>query len=126
MKVHIKLEEEESKDEIDNLTRSLRDDLLNLDVEEVHLLYEKPPPGSKALDGVAVGSMIVDFVGGVAIQQITQTIQAWTQRNENRSITLETADGDKIDVKGLSAKDQQKIIDAWVMRQMQKMSGENE
>ena len=32
----------------------------------------------------------------------------------------------KIDVKGISAKDQQKIIDAWIMRQMQKMSVKNE
>jgi hypothetical protein len=126
LKVHIKPDKEDDKQEIDSLTRSLQDDLSNLDVEEVHLLYEKPRPGSKALDGVAVGSMIVDFVAGGAISQITQTIQAWTQRNENRSITIETADGDKIDVKGLSAKDQQKIIDAWVMRQMQKMGAADE
>jgi hypothetical protein len=36
------------------------------------------------------------------------------------------ADGERIDVKGISAKDQQRIIDAWVMRQMQKMSAKNE
>jgi hypothetical protein len=124
IKVNIKPEEgqkEGDKQEIDSLSRSLRDDLLNLDVEEVHLLYEKPPSGSKAFDGVALGSMVVDFVGGGAVKEVTQTVQAWIQRNENRSITIETPDGDKIDVKGISGKDQQKIIDAWVMRQMQKM-----
>jgi hypothetical protein len=129
MKLHIKKEEgenEDDKQEIDSLTRSLRDDLLNLDVEEVHLLHEKPPPGSKAFDGVAIGSMMIDFVSGGAIKQITQTVQAWIQRNENRSITLEMADGEKIDVKGISAKDQQKIIEAWVMRQTQKMNTKNE
>jgi hypothetical protein len=35
-------------------------------------------------------------------------------------------DGDKIDVKGISSKDQGKIIDAWVSRQMQKMNVKNE
>jgi hypothetical protein len=121
LKIHIRPEKEDDKQEIDSLSRILQDDLLNLDVEEVHLLYEHPSPGSKALDGVAIGSMVVDFVGGGAIKEVTQTIQAWITRNENRSITIEAPDGDKIDVKGVSAKDQQKIIDAWVMSQMQKM-----
>jgi hypothetical protein len=62
MKVHIKPEREDDKNEIDSLTRNLRHDLLNLNVEDVHLLNEKPPPGSNALDGVALGSMVVDFV----------------------------------------------------------------
>jgi hypothetical protein len=124
MKVHIKQERDEDKQEIDSLTRNLRDDLLNLDVEDVHLLYEKPPHGSKALDGIALGSMVVDFVSGGAIKEVTQTVQRRIQRNENRSITIEMPDGERIDVKGISGRDQGKIIDAWVMRQMQKMKYE--
>lgn len=126
MKVHIKQEEDDDKQEIDSLSRSLRDDLSNLNVEDVHLLHEKAPPDSKALDGVAIGSMVVDFISGGAIKEITQTVQAWIQRNENRTITIEMADGEKIDVKGISGRDQQKIIDAWVMRQTEKMSVKNE
>jgi hypothetical protein len=125
LKVQIKPEEADDKQEIDSLSRNLRGDLLHLDVEDVQLLYEKPPSGSRALDGVALGSMVVDIVSGGAIKEVTQTVQAWIQRNENRSITLEI-DGDKIDVKGISGKDQGKIIDAWVMRQMQKMNVKNE
>lgn len=126
MKIHIRPEKEDDKQEIDSLSRNLRDDLSNLDIDEVLLLYEKPPPGSRALDGVALGSMVVDFVGGSAIKEVTKTVQAWIQRNENRSITIEAPDGDRIDVKGISAGDQQKIIDAWVMRQMRKMNEKNE
>jgi hypothetical protein len=126
MKVQIKPEKADDKQEIDSLTRDVREDLLNLDVEDVHLLYEKPPPGSKAFDGVAIGSMIVDFVSSGAIKEVTQTVQRWIERNENRSITIEMPDGDKIDVKGISGKDQGKIIDAWVTRQMQKMNAKNE
>ncbi len=129
IKVHIKPEEQDDKQEIDSLAHSLRDDLLNLDVEEVHLLHEKAPlpAGSKGVEGAtAIGSMIVDFVSGNIIKEVTQTVQAWIRRNENRAITIEMADGDKIDVKGISSKDQQRIIDAWVMRQMQKMMSERE
>ena len=122
----IKPEKEDDKQEMDGLSRSLQDDLSKLDVENIRLFYEKPPRDSKAFEGVAIGSLIVDFVSGRAIKEITQTIQAWIRRNENRSITLEMVDGDKIDVKGISAKDQQKIIDAWIIRQMQKMSVRNE
>jgi hypothetical protein len=126
LKVNIKPEKEDDKQEIDSLSRNLRDDLLHLNVEEVHLLYEKPPPGSRALDGVAIGSMIIDFVSGGAIKEISQTVQAWIQRNENRSITMEMPDGEKIDVKGISGKDQGKMIDAWVKRQMQRMNVKSE
>jgi hypothetical protein len=126
LKVHIKGGNEDDKQEIDSLSRSLQDDLSHLKVEDVYLLYEKPPPDSKAFDGVALGSMVVDFVGGGAIKEVTQTVQAWITRNENRSITIEMTDGERIDVKGISGKDQQKIIDAWVMRQMQKMNVNNE
>jgi hypothetical protein len=121
MKINIKAKEDDDKQEIESLSRSLRDDLSNLDVEEVHLSYEKPPPDSKAVEGAALGSMLVDFSGGTAIKQVTQTAQAWIQRNENCGIIIEMGDGEKIEVKGISGKDQQKIIDAWVMRQMQKM-----
>ena len=124
LKVHIKPEEDDDRQEIDSLTRNLRDDLSNLNhVEDVQLAYEKPPPDSKAFDGVALGSMVVDIVGGGAIKEVTQTVQRWIERNENRSITIEGPDGSKIDVKGVSAKDQQKMIDTWIMLQMQKMMG---
>lgn len=126
LKVHIKQEEGDDKQEIDNLSRNLRDDLSQLDIEEVQLLYEKPPSDSKAFDGLALGSMVVDFVGGGAVKEVTQTVQRWIERNENRSITIEAPDGSKIDVKGISAKDQQKMIDTWVMLQMQKMSVKDE
>jgi len=126
LKIYIAQEDQDDKQDIDNLSHSLRNELLNLDVEDVHLLYEKPPPDSKAFDGVAIGSMVVDFVGGVAIREITHAVQAWIQRNENRSITIEMSDGEKIDVKGISAKGQQKMVDAWVLHQMQKMSVKNE
>lgn len=125
LKLQIDKREEDDAEEMEDLSRSLRDDLSNLDVvKEVTLATENPPSGSKALDGVALGSMIVDFATGGAVKQVAETVQMWIKRNENRSIALEM-DGDKIDVKGASGKDQQKIIDAWVMRQMQKMSATN-
>jgi hypothetical protein len=128
LKVHINPEEgNDDKQEIDSLSRNLRDDLSNLNqVEDVQLSYEKPPSDSKAFDGVALGSMAVDIMSGGAIREVTQTVQRWIERNENRSITIEAPDGSKIDVKGISGKDQQKMIDAWIMIQMQKMSMKSE
>ncbi len=121
--VYIKAEEGKDKQEIDSLAHSLRDDLLNLEVEEVHLLHEKAPPpaGSKGVEKAAIGSMIVDSINGSIIKEVTQTVQAWIKPNENCAITIEMADGQKRDVKGISSRDQQKIIDAWVMHQIQKM-----
>jgi hypothetical protein len=86
------------------LTRSLRDDLLNWDVEKVYLFYEMPLPGSRAQDGVAIGSIIIDFVGSEAIEEVTQTVQTWIQHIENLAITTRAADGEKIDVKDISTK----------------------
>jgi hypothetical protein len=127
LKVHIKPEKEDDKQEIDSLSRNLRDDLSNLDqVEDVQLSYEKPPPDSRALDGVTLGSMVIDIVGGKAVEHITQTVQRWIERNENRTVTIVGADGQKIELKGVSGKDQGKVIDAWVTSQKQKMNVKNE
>lgn len=69
--------------------------------------------------------MIVDIISGGAIKEVTQTVQRWIQRNENRSITIEM-DDEKIDVTDISDKDQGKIIDSWVRLRMQKMNVNNE
>lgn len=96
------------------------DSLIRKGVEDVHLLYQRPAPDSKAFDGVAFGSLIVDFFSGGIIEEVTQTTQAWVARNENRRIIIVMTDGDKIGVIGGSAKDQQKVIDTWIMCQIQR------
>jgi hypothetical protein len=80
MKVHIKPARGDDINETDSLTRSLQDDLSNLDVEKITLITETPPPDSKAFGGAAIGSMIVDFATGGTVKQITQTVQAWIKK----------------------------------------------
>jgi hypothetical protein len=127
MKVDIRPEEggqedddDDDKQKMDNLNSSLLDDLLNLDVWDLHLFIRKPQPGSKSLDAIAVGSRVVDF-SSRATREIIQTVQPWVPR-ENSSITNEMTSSQKIDVKGISAKDHSKIADAWIIRQTKKMT----
>jgi hypothetical protein len=64
-------------DELDRLARQLRDQLLELDVEDVQPLHEgAAPPGSKAVDPAAVGALVVTLAP-TAIQSVLGLLQSW-------------------------------------------------
>jgi len=46
---------------------------------------------------------------------LIEAIKAWLTRHERYTISLEIA-GDKLEVTGLSSKEQQRLIDLWVGR----------
>lgn len=64
-------------EELDLLTRQLRDQLLQLDVEDVRpLTGGVAPPGSKAGDPAAIGSLVVTLAPA-AIQGVIGLLQGW-------------------------------------------------
>jgi hypothetical protein len=99
------------------LTRQLREDLLELDVETVDLVRAgKAPEGAKAGDPVTWGALLVALVasGGV-LTTLVNTLQSWLTRHERRSVILEI-DGDKLEVTGVSSEEQQRLVNTWLSR----------
>lgn len=104
-------------EELEELTRRLREELMELDVEAVDLVrVGETPKRAKAGDPVAWGTLLVTLAasGGV-LTTLINTLHAWLTRHERRSVTLEI-DGDRLEVTGISSEEQQRLINAWVSR----------
>ena len=101
-------------EERDELTRALRDELLELDVESVDRPETPAPDGTRAVGAVELGTLLVTFGQG-ALGLVTSTIARWVQRRGGRNVTLEL-DGDRIELTGVSADDQRRLIETFVAR----------
>lgn len=108
--------EETDAEEMEALTQQLYRDLLELeDVESVDLVRAgKQPERAKVSDPISWGTVLVtSLAAGGVITTLINAIQSWLTRNERRSITVEI-DGDKLQITGISSKEQQQIINAWI------------
>lgn len=81
--------------ELDLLTRHLRSEIQELDVESVDLLKDKTTPaGAKAVDPVTLGALAVVVLPAV-VPKLVEFLQSWTMRKENRTVKIKTQIGDR-------------------------------
>lgn len=84
-------------DELDRVTRQLRSDLAELNVESVEFPHStNVPAGAKSAEAVALGSLAVAVLP-VAIPKVIEFLRDWLMRGENRTLKL------KLQVGGNSA-----------------------
>ena len=113
-------------EELERLSHNLRDELNELDViEKVDLITkegEQAPKGSKSGGDVAVlGSLLVTLGGSLAsnvIPSLANTLQSWITRQDRHTISLEIG-GDKLQLTGVSDKQQEKLIDVWISKHIE-------
>jgi hypothetical protein len=107
------------EEELADLTRQLREEVLELDVDAVDLVRSgETPERAKSGDPVAWGNLMVTLVtSGAALVTLISTLQAWLKPHQRRncSVSLEI-DGDKLEVTGISSEEQQYLIDSWLRR----------
>lgn len=138
--VHILIEEGDGSREVaaDNLSRSLRDDLSNLDSEVLPL--EEPAADffesvrydfdEGRLNGIDARRMFIlivkiniHYTSDHGNKKIEQTIRKWVQRNKRnkiRAVVIEFPNTLVIEVKGISS-------NRWgLMRQLEKIRGRND
>jgi hypothetical protein len=102
--------------ELDELTRRLRQQLLELDVRTVEPVRKPSPPGTRAVDAVALGSLVVTLARSPdLLKGVVGVIQNWLASSRARTIELQIA-GDSLKVGGLSADEQRQLIDLFVER----------
>ena len=106
-----------SDEEVDRLTGRLREELLELDVDDVRRAAAgEAPEGARAVDPEALGHLLVTVATAPAtLRAVVGTVRAWLARSAARSVRLEL-DGDVIEVTGVSSADQQRLIDVWIER----------
>jgi uncharacterized protein YidB (DUF937 family) len=103
-------------EEVAEATAQLRRELLELDVDSVKVPEGgPPPPGSKAAEVLAIGSLIVTLVKSTGLGAVVHTIQSWISRQQQRSVKL-AIDGDTLEVTGVSSDEQRRLIDEWIAR----------
>jgi hypothetical protein len=115
------------QEELERITHNLQDDLDELDeIEKVDIVRkegEQAPEGSKAGgDIVTLGSLLLTLgtsAASTAVPNLVNALQSWLSRNDKRKISLEIG-GDKMEVTGISDKEQQRLVDAWISHHMEK------
>lgn len=87
--------------DVDDLTRLLREELQELEVEAVEpVVAGETPAGAKAGDPVtALGTLVVTATfSTVMLRAVVQVARAWLERSGQRGITVETKDGDRLEI----------------------------
>lgn len=104
---------------LDALTRFLRQELIQLDVDDVTAFpADEPPLGARGLDAVMVGGLLVDL-GSAAqgLSAVVSAVRAWLTRGgrTHRSVRLELG-GDVLELSDASAADQDQLIRLFISR----------
>jgi hypothetical protein len=110
-------EEHADEQRREDLARSLRDELLYLDVDDVRPVRDgEPPPGSRGIDVAQVGALVVSFDGAIhAVATVVATIRSWLgSTHEGRSVELTV--GDKTLKLSSASKEQQEQLIQEFMR----------
>jgi hypothetical protein len=104
-------------EELDELALRLRRELLELDVESVQLARGgEPPPGARAVGVLSIGTLIVTLAHAPGLLvAVVDLVQAWLSGHGGRSVKL-ALDGDVLEVRGISSKQQRELIASWVAR----------
>ena len=110
---------EADAEELEQLTRQLRAELLELDVTAVDLVKAgKIPEKAKAGDPISWGVLLLTLAapGGV-LTSLINLLQSWLSRHERRSLTIDIQ-GDKLELKGIpiSPEERQRLLDDWLSR----------
>jgi hypothetical protein len=115
LEVQLKIDAHADAEELDQLTTSLRRQLLELDVEAVERpRAEEPPPGARAVEAAALGELLVTLAPAV-VGAVVETIRSWLSRSRGRSAKLKFGD-EEIEITGASSDQQEQLIAAFLAR----------
>jgi ornithine cyclodeaminase/alanine dehydrogenase-like protein (mu-crystallin family) len=111
------------QEELEALALQLREELLEAAVERVDPARAgEAPPGTRAVDALAVGGLIVTITKAAGpLLGVVKTLQSWLSRNQDRNIHIVLQggrDGERaeLDAKGLTAAEQRLLVDAFLKR----------
>ncbi len=116
LRLQVGLSHEAEAYEVADATGRLRNELLELDVGTVEPARGgEPPPGSRAVDFVAIGTLVVGIAKTGLLPPVLGVIHGWLTSNPQRRVRLEL-DGDVLDLTGVSSHEQRRLTDEWLRR----------
>ena len=103
-------------EELERLARSLRAELLELDVDAVESRARTAPDGSRAVDALVVGALVVRLVrNAAALNAVVRTVRGWLGPHGDRRVRLEL-DGDVLELSAASDEERERLVSAWIER----------
>ena len=94
MSLQIDAGEDADDDELDSLTRQLRGEIEELEVESVDLVKGKPPPGVTRGDATTLGALAVEILPTIA-PKLIGFLQNWLTRGRNQKVKIKVGVGDR-------------------------------
>ncbi|MCW6011045.1 hypothetical protein K1W54_41865 [Micromonospora sp. CPCC 205371] len=108
-----------SAERLDTLTGYLRQELLELDVDDVRRAQGgAAPPGTRAVDIMALGGLVVTLGRtAVGLKDVVAAVRRWLARGDGvrRTVKIEI-DGDTLELSEVSAAEQDRLIMLFVSR----------
>jgi membrane-associated two-gene conflict system component 1 (EACC1) len=106
---------EAEQDELERVTRQLRDELLELPVDDIRFPEDGPaPPGAKG-DVASIGELVVTLASGGVLPTLVGSVLAWLTRDRSRKVVIEL-NGDRLELSGASPEQQHALVAAWLDR----------
>ena len=91
----ISLGDEVDDGELDRLTRQLRDEIADLDVEEVGLAPGTELPLGAKGEPITIGSIVVALASAGVFTGLIELLKSWALRREGRTITVKAKVGER-------------------------------
>jgi hypothetical protein len=110
-------EPEADQETLDALTRNLRRELLDLDVDSVSQPATGPAPeGSKGLELAAIGALLVQVKSSLpVVTAVVSAVRSWLQRSSSTGRSLKvTVDGRTLELTSATADQQQRIVEEFL------------
>jgi hypothetical protein len=117
LEINLRVDDDVSPLEMEELTAAIRRELLQLDVQSVDRISGGPAPdGAKGIELAAIGALIVNLGKATPVLgQVIDVIQAWAARSPNRTVKL-TLEGDTLELGGMSETQQRQGVKDWMAR----------
>jgi hypothetical protein len=105
-------------EERERLGRQLRDELRDLDVDDVSTLDGNPPPEGAKSGGAAMLTewLVTLSAGGGVFVTVLATIKDWLARRADAHTITVTIDGDTLELSSASADERAELIETFVAR----------
>jgi hypothetical protein len=117
LRVALETDPDTDPEDVDRLGRQLRDELRDLDVDDVEpVAGSAPPDGAKSGALASLTEWLVTLGGGGVLAPVLGTITAWLTRGTGSHKVTVTIDGDTLELGRATDTERAEIIDAFVQR----------
>jgi hypothetical protein len=104
------------EEEFERLTRSLRSELFDLDLDVEPATTDSVPKDARAAEALVLGAFVVRLARtSETLSSLVRTVRAWLGDHRDRRIRIEL-DGDVLELSGASDAERERLVNAWIER----------